>query len=88
MSHIRAYNSVNGSRPYDPLRNDAMLNPHKYGMNSYSDGGFNTVLGGFADNLYYSNTSYSNSSRSSSSRSSSGSLPIRSDQFCSYGLWH
>jgi hypothetical protein len=87
MSHIYAYNSVNGSRPYDPLRNDAMLNPHTYGMSSYSDSGFNSMLGAQADRLYYCNTSYSNSA-SSNSRTSSGKMEVRSGQFCSYGLWH
>lgn len=95
MSHIIAYNSVNGSCPYNPQRNDAMLNPHKYGMDSFSNTGFNTMLGNYANTMYFSNTSYSgssNSSRSSnaskSSYSSSGGIQIRSDQFCSYGLWH
>ena len=96
MSHIRAYNSRDGSRPYDPFRIDVMLNPHKYGMSSYSDSQYNTMLGARADNLYYSNTNYSANSNSSSSSScssssrssSSGALSVRSGEFCSYGLWH
>ena len=92
MSHIRAYNSCDGSRPYDSFRIDVMMNPHKYGMSSYSDSQYNTMLGARADNLYYSNTNYSansnSSSRSSSRSSSSGALSVRSGEFCSYGLWH
>ena len=89
MSHICAYNSHNGSRPYNPLRIDAMMNPEKYGMSSYSDTQLNNMLGASAERIYYSNTNCSaNSSSSKSSRSSSGGLKIRSGEFWSYGLWH
>ena len=87
MSYISDYKYI--SRPYDPLRNDVMLNPDKYGMSYFSNEQYNAMLGASAERIYYSNTNYSSSSSSDSSkRSGSGRIPVRTGEFWSYGLCH